>query len=200
MFTGIVGERGKVRRSKERGVLELEIDAPLLSKDLRVGDSISVDGVCLTATKVSRKHFSTQAMGETMNLTTLGELRKGSRVNLELAAKVSDRLGGHIVQGHIDGLAEAIRVENDDQARRIWFVAPPEILRYMVAKGSVTLNGVSLTLVEVGRTAFQVALIPHTLAVTGLGEVTTGSKVNVEVDVLAKYVERLVSAHQRERE
>lgn len=199
MFTGIVGERGRVRRSKGRGTLELEIDAPLLAKELRVGDSISVDGVCLTATATSRKRFTTQAMAETVELTTLGSLRRGARVNLELAAKVSDRLGGHIVQGHIDGTAEVIRSEDDDQARRIWFSAPTELLRYMVAKGSVTLDGVSLTLVEVGRTAFQVALIPHTLSVTGLGDLTTGSKVNVEVDVLAKYVERLVSAHQRER-
>jgi len=200
MFTGIIDEQGRVRRRKDKGVLELEIDAPLLAKDLKVGDSIAVNGVCLTATQTSRRRFTTEAMGETVALTTIGDIRKGSLVNLELAAKLSDRLGGHIVQGHVDGVAEVIRVENDDQARRIWFSAPTSLLRYMVAKGSVTLDGVSLTLVEVGRTAFQVALIPHTLSVTGLGSLETGSKVNVEVDVLAKYVERLVSAHVRERE
>lgn len=199
MFTGIVAEQGQIRRRKNSEVLELEIDAPVLARDLRVGDSIAVNGVCLTATRTSRKRFTTEAMSETVNLTTLGELRKGSKVNLELAAKVSDRLGGHIVQGHVDGVAEVIRAEEDDGARRIWLSAPTDLLRYMVPKGSVTIDGVSLTLVEVGRTAFQVALIPHTLQTTGLGVLKTGSKVNVEVDVLAKYVERLVSAHQRER-
>jgi riboflavin synthase len=200
VFTGIISEQGRVRRRKERGVLELEIEAPLLAKDIRIGDSVAVNGVCLTATQTSRRRFTTEAMGETLSLTTLGDVRKGALVNLELAARLSDRLGGHLVQGHVDGVAEVIRVEDDDQARRIWFSASNDVLRYMVAKGSVTLDGVSLTLVEVGRTAFQVALIPHSLSVTGLGSLKKGSKVNVEVDVLAKYVERLVSAHVKGRD
>jgi len=129
-------------------------------------------------------------------LTTLGSLGKGLTVNLELPARLVDRLGGHLVQGHVDGTAHVTRVEDDDGALRVWFSAPDDILRYMVPKGSVTLDGVSLTVVEVGRTSFQVALIPHTLSVTTLAKLEPGTKVNVEVDVVAKYVERLVGGQR----
>lgn len=197
MFTGIVVEQGEVRRAKQRrGLLELEVEASAVAKELNVGDSVAVNGVCLTATAASRRRFAAEAMEETLALTTLGSLRRGSKVNLELAARLDTRIGGHLVQGHVDGKATALRVEPDQGAVRVWFSAPAEILRYLVPKGSITLDGVSLTLVEVGRTSFQVALIPHTLAATTLGRIEKGSEVNVEVDVLAKYVERLVGGRQ----
>lgn len=192
MFTGIVVEAGKVRRARQRrGLLELEIEAPAISKELKKGDSVAVNGVCLTATEAGRRRFKAQAMEETLARTTLGALERGLTVNLELPARLADRLGGHLVQGHVDGTAHVTRVEDDDGALRVWFSAPDDILRYMVRKGSVTLDGVSLTVVDVGRTSFQVALIPHTLSVTTLGRLEPGVKCNVEVDVVAKYVERL---------
>ena len=191
MFTGIVIERGTVKRARERGVLELEIEAPHISKELKVGDSVAVNGVCLTATSTARKRFEVQAMPETLARSTLAEVKKGSLVNLELPARLNDRLGGHLVQGHVDGVARAVRVEEDEGARLMWFQVDEDLLRYMVPKGSITLDGVSLTLVDVGRTTFQVAIIPHTLEVTSLGSVEVGTEVNVEVDLLAKYVERL---------
>jgi riboflavin synthase len=123
-------------------------------------------------------------------------LRRGGSVNLELAARLNDRLGGHLVQGHVDGVVRATRIESDEGAMRVWFSASEDLLRYMVAKGSITLDGVSLTVVEVGRTSFQVALIPHTLGATTLGAIKVGSAVNAEVDVVAKYVERLLGGHR----
>ena len=197
MFTGIVVERGHVKRAKERkGLLELEIEAPDIAKDLKRGDSVAVNGVCLTATTTGRRRFSTQAMEETLARSTLGSLKRGSLVNLELAARLNDRLGGHLVQGHVDGIARVIRVQDEDGAKRVWLSASEDLLRYMVAKGSVTLDGVSLTVVEVGRTSFQVALIPHTLGATTLGGIAVDGSVNVEVDIVAKYIERLVGGHR----
>lgn len=197
MFTGIVVEQGVVRRAKKRrGLLELEIEAPSIARELHKGDSVAVNGICLTATQTGRKRFSTQAMEETLARTTLGALSKGLTVNLELPARLADRLGGHLVQGHIDGVAHVTRVEDDEGAQRVWLSAPDDLLRYMVPKGSVTLDGVSLTVVDVGRTSFQVALIPHTMSVTTLARLEPGVKVNVEVDVVAKYVERLVGGQR----
>lgn len=197
MFTGIVVELGTVKRAKERrGLLELEIEGPAISRELKRGDSVAVNGVCLTATATGRRRFSTQAMEETLARSTLGSLRRGSSVNLELAARLNDRLGGHLVQGHVDGVARVVRIEDGDGATRVWLSASGDLLRYMVAKGSVTLDGVSLTVVEVGRTSFQVALIPHTLGATTLGSVGVDGKVNVEVDIVAKYVERLLGGHR----
>ena len=192
MFTGIVIEQGKVTRARERrGTLDLEIEAPRLSKEVDVGDSVAVNGVCLTAVKATRRSMRFEAIEETLARSTLGTLKRGGNVNLELAARLSDRLGGHLVQGHVDGLARVVRIEEEDEARRVWFEVPGELLRYLVAKGSVALDGVSLTVVEVGSKTFQVALIPHTLQATTLGKLKVGSIVNVEVDVIAKYVERL---------
>ena len=193
MFTGIVEEVGTVRKAREgRGLLELEIEAKGLAGQVKRGDSIAVAGVCLTATATRRHRFSTQAMTETLDRTTLGSLRRGGRVNLELPVRLNDRLGGHIVQGHVDGIARVMRADDDDGALRVWMSAPDDVLRYLVPKGSVTLDGVSLTVVEVGTTSFQVALIPHTLKETTFNHIEIGDRFNVEVDVLAKYVERLI--------
>jgi riboflavin synthase len=196
MFTGIVVERGSVRKARRRrGLLELEIESPHIARELKRGDSVAINGVCLTAISTSRRRFATQAMPETLARTTLGGLKRGNGVNLELPARLMDRLGGHLVQGHVDATATVARIEDDEDARRIWFAAGAGVLRYLVDKGSITLDGVSLTVVEVGETTFQVALIPHTLEVTTLAGLRVGSVVNVEVDVIAKYVERLANGH-----
>ena len=193
MFTGIITHIGDVKKaSMRRGSLELRVEAPSIARELRRGDSVSVNGVCLTATDTSRKVFHAQAMGETLARSTLGALARGHHVNLELPARLSDRLGGHLVQGHIDGVAEVVRTENDEGALRLWLRTDDDLLRYMVPKGSVALDGVSLTLVDVGRTTFQVAIIPHTLDATTLNHLSDRSRVNVEVDVIAKYVQRFV--------
>jgi riboflavin synthase len=199
MFTGIVTHRGKVTSARNRsGLLELEVAAPEIARELHRGDSVAVNGVCLTATGTSRRRFSAQVMGETLARSTLEALRKGSVVNLELPARLADRLGGHLVQGHVDGVARVVRVEDADGARRIWFEAGDGILRYLVHKGSVALDGVSLTVVEVGRATFQIAVIPHTLQETTFDALKVGSAVNVEVDVVSKYVERLMQHEKRE--
>jgi riboflavin synthase len=193
MFTGIVAGCGKVKRAREHGgVLELEIETRDVARQIEVGDSVAVNGVCLTATHTSRKAFTTQAMEETLARTTIGELHTGSVVNLELPVRLADRLGGHLVQGHVDGVASVVRTQQENGSRRLWLTVQEGILRYIVPKGSVALDGVSLTVVEVDGTSFQVALVPHTLEVTNLGGVDVDDRLNVEVDVLAKYVERLV--------
>jgi len=192
MFTGLVVERGRVRRARRSGeLLELEIEAKV-ARDLAVGDSVSINGVCLTATRVGRRSFRTEAMEETLEKTSLGKLQRGAQVNLELPLRLSDRLGGHLVQGHVDGVARVVRVENDGDARRLWLEASGDLLRYIAPKGSVCIDGVSLTVVDAGLATFQVALIPHTLEATTFGSLKVEDPVNIEVDVLAKYVERLV--------
>lgn len=192
MFTGIVLERGKVSRARRRGgLLELEIEAPAVARDLERGDSVAVDGVCLTAVSTGRKRFTAEVMGETLARTTLGELGKGRSVNLELALRLSDRLGGHLIQGHVDGVGKVMRIEDTDGMRRMWIGAGDDVLRYLAPKGSVAVSGVSLTIVDVGRASFEIALIPHTLAITTLGGTNVGDEVNLEVDVIARYVDRL---------
>lgn len=192
MFTGIVTHLGVVKRAARRnGALHLKVQSPL-ARELKVGESIAVNGVCLTATAVSRRAFDAYVMGETLDHSTLGDVKRSQRVNLELPARLVDRLGGHLVQGHVDGTARVIRIGDDATARRVWFEAGSHVLAYMVHKGSVVLDGVSLTLAEVGTSTFHVALIPHTLEATTLADLRVGSLVNVEVDVIAKYVARLM--------
>ena len=189
MFTGIVRERGRVAsmRQEPEG-LRLEIDAPETASQLGVGDSVSISGACLTATAVSNGRFSVTAVAETLDRTTLGRLAPEDEVNLETATRAGDPLGGHFVQGHVDAVG---RIASVDEGR-VWVEAAPEILRYCVEKGSITVDGVSLTIAALRGDAFEVALIPHTLEVTTLGAVEPGDEVNLEVDVLAKYVEKLI--------
>jgi riboflavin synthase len=192
VFTGLVADLGvleELRRSK--GGATLRISAGLTGQ-LRDGDSIAVNGVCLTATSVRDDSFQADAMNETLTRSTLGGLESGARVNLELPLRASDRLGGHLVQGHVDAVGEVAAVADEGIARRVEIAAPGEVLRYVVEKGSIAVNGVSLTVVEVGGRSFTVSLIPETLERTNLGAVEPGAVVNLEVDVLAKYVERLV--------
>ena len=192
MFTGIVAARGVVKRAARRhGSLDLDIHAPSIARELKTGDSIAVNGVCLTATAAGRRRFSCHATQQTLRVTTLGGIARGDRVNLELPARLSDRLGGHLVQGHVDGIATIAQEHKESGSRALRLAAESHIMRYVVPRGSVALDGVSLTVVDVGRTTFDVRLIPHTLEVTTMGQLKLGSKVNVEVDLVAKYIERL---------
>jgi riboflavin synthase len=189
MFTGIVRERGRVASlQQEPEGLRFEIDAPATASELGIGDSVSVSGACLTATGVSNGRFSVTAVAETLDRTTLGRLAPQDEVNLETATRAGDPLGGHFVQGHVDAVGRVASVED----ARVWVEAAPEILRYCVEKGSITVDGVSLTIAGLRDDAFEVALIPHTLEVTTLGALEPGDEVNLEVDVLAKYVEKLI--------
>jgi len=189
MFTGIVRERGRVASVQDGPAgTSLEIDAPGTASELGIGDSVSISGACLTATAVSNGTFSVTAISETLSRTTLGRLGTGDEVNLETATRAGDPLGGHFVQGHVDAVGRIVSVEDG----RVWVEAQPEILRYCVEKGSITVDGVSLTIAGLRDDAFEVALIPHTLEVTTLGALEPGDEVNLEVDVLAKYVEKLI--------
>ncbi len=192
MFTGLVQDLGTVERL-EHGAegARLTISSSLAS-ELREGDSVAVNGVCLTAIAVDGGSFRAEAMNETLGRSALGRLGPGARVNLELPLRVSDRLGGHLVQGHVDGVGDVVDVSEDGIARRLRIAAPDEALRYVVRKGSIAVDGVSLTVVEVDQRSFTVSLIPETLERTNLGAAARGRKLNLEVDVLAKYVEKLV--------
>ena len=193
MFTGIVRERGRVvsLAGGDDG-LHIEIEAPDTAGQAAVGDSIDVNGCCLTATAVQDGRFSVTAIPESLGRTTLGALAEGDEVNLESALRAGDPLGGHFVQGHVDAVGRVTGVEQDGESRRLWVAAAPEILRYCVEKGSIAVDGVALTITALRPDAFEVALVPHTLEVTTLGRAEPGDEVNLEVDVLAKYVERLV--------
>ncbi|HEU4461139.1 MAG TPA: riboflavin synthase [Solirubrobacterales bacterium] len=193
MFTGLIEDLGTVEAVERTGEgAQLRISSGLAS-ELALGDSIAVNGCCLTATAVEDGSFGTEAMNQTLTVTALSEIDAGSRVNLELAMKAGDRLGGHIVQGHVDGVGTVASVEDDGFARRVRVELSPELLRYVVDKGSITLGGVSLTVAELGEAWAEVSLIPETLERTNLGELRAGSKINVECDIVAKYVERLVA-------
>jgi riboflavin synthase len=193
VFTGIVRERGRVA-AVEGGeeARHLRIEAPETSGLLGVGDSVSVDGCCLTATAVSEGTFSVTAVPESLSRTTLGRLEPGDEVNLETATRAGEPLGGHYVQGHVDGVGRVSSVEPEEEGARMWVEPPPELLRYCVEKGSIAVCGVSLTISRLRDGAFEVALVPHTLQATTFGGLREGDEVNLEVDVLAKYVEKLI--------
>ncbi len=192
MFTGIVTELGAIESADRADAgARLRIRAELTA-GLREGDSVSVSGACLTAAAVGDGWFEADAMNQTLALTTLGDLQAGDRVNLEAALRAGDPLGGHVVQGHVDGVGAVRSVEADGFARRIWIDAAPEVLRYVAERGSVTVAGVSLTVAALDAAGFEVSLIPETLERTTLGAAEAGARVNLEVDVLARYAERLL--------
>jgi riboflavin synthase len=193
MFTGLIEDIGRIEslQSGEDGA-RVRIETRLAA-EISDGDSVSVNGVCLTATAIGAGGFETEAMNQTLTVTALGGLVSGDEVNLELAMKASDRLGGHIVQGHADGVGTVASIEEDGFARRLRVDLGPELIRYVVEKGSITLNGVSLTVADLGDSWAVVSLIPETLERTTLGEAKVGDKLNVECDVVAKYVERLAA-------
>lgn len=200
MFTGLIEDVGRiesVERTGDGARLRIVSD---LSTQLSLGDSIAIDGCCLTATAVDGDSFETEAMNQTLKNTALDTIQEGSKVNLELAMKVGDRLGGHIVQGHVDGVGTVSSVENDGFARRVRVDLPTQLLLFVVDKGSITLNGVSLTIAELGESWAEVSLIPETLERTNLGDLAPGDRLNVECDVVAKYVERLMSPFARKEQ
>ncbi|WBB81345.1 riboflavin synthase [Micromonospora sp. WMMD882] len=194
MFTGIVEELGEIVRVTETGddSALVAVRGPLVTSDARHGDSVAVDGVCLTVVDTTEGVFTADVMGETLRRTALGALRPGDRVNLERAMALNGRLGGHLVQGHVDGVAELLDRTPAEKWETVRFRLPPALARYVVEKGSITVDGVSLTVAATGDDWFAVGLIPTTLAATTLGLKRPGDPVNLEVDVLAKYVERLL--------
>jgi riboflavin synthase len=196
VFTGLVEDLGTVLSvDATRDGVRVAISSPL-AQELKEGDSVAVNGVCLTATGLcGGELFGADVMNETLRRSSLSELEAGSRVNLELPLKPDSRLGGHIVQGHVDGVGAVSAIADDGFARQVTIVAAPELMRYVVEKGSITVDGVSLTVASVDDTAFAVSLIPETLERTTLGATEEGTPVNLEVDIVAKYVEKLVGGN-----
>jgi riboflavin synthase alpha subunit len=193
MFTGIVRERGRlVRRDGNAEGVRLEVEAPETAAAAAVGDSVALDGCCLTATHVSDGRLTFDAVPETIRRSTLGRLAPGDELNIEPALRAGEPLGGHYVQGHVDAVGRVTSTEPEGDGRRLRIEAPPELLRYCVEKGSIAVNGVSLTIAALDATTLEIALVPHTLAATTLGRLDAGDEVNLEADVLAKYVERLL--------
>jgi riboflavin synthase len=192
VFTGLVEEVGRVSRLEEGEMLRLSIAAGRAAEDTREGDSVSVNGVCLTVGETDGRTLTFYAMPETLRRTALGGLVEGGAVNLERAMAAESRFGGHIVQGHVDGVGEVLGVRPEGEAE-IWkFAAPESVLRYAVEKGSVCVDGISLTLVSVEEGSFTVSILPQTRANTNLAELGEGDRVNLEADVIGKYVERLL--------
>ncbi len=198
MFTGIIEETGIIRSVRPGSVSsQITIGAGIVTGDLKLGDSVSTNGVCLTVVAFGSGEFTVDVMPETMRKTTLGLLKKGARVNLERAVRLSDRLGGHLVSGHIDGTGRIARRWTEDNA--IWFQigADPSLLHYMIDKGSVAIDGISLTVVTADSRSFRVSVIPHTSRVTTLTDKREGDQVNIECDLVAKYLEKLTVQQPR---
>ncbi len=193
MFTGLVEEVGTVRRIVVDGErARLTIVAPMVTGELPLGASVAVDGCCVTATEIVDGTFGVDLMRETMRVTALGMLEEGARVNLERALRVGDRLGGHLVQGHVDGVGEIVAVEEVPGTRLVSIRIPSGLARYLVVKGSLCVAGVSLTIAALEDDVVTIGLIPHTLSMTNLEDLDVGDRVNLEVDVVAKYVERML--------
>ena len=195
MFTGIIEEKGVIKSIKTGGrSARIVISAIKILEDMKVGDSINTDGVCLTVTEFSASAFTVDVMPETMLRSAFGKLKPGSIVNLERALRLTDRLGGHIVSGHIDGTGKLERIRKDENATWLTIVAGEPVLRYIVEKGSVAVDGISLTVVKVDSRTFEVSVIPHTQSETTILTKKTGELVNIECDIIGKYVEKLGSA------
>ena len=192
MFTGLVRDLGRVAGARSSGDGVRLAVATSLATEIAEGDSVAVNGVCLTAVAVAPEHFEAEVINETLRRSSLHEIREGSVVNLELPLRASDRLGGHVVQGHVDGVGLIADITPDGFSRRIRVTAGEDVLRYVVLKGSIAVDGVSLTVSDIDEASFTVSLIPETLERTSLGRAQVGTPVNLEVDVLAKYVEKLV--------
>jgi riboflavin synthase len=195
MFTGIIMATGRIVSSADRGgdiELGIEVPAGLDLKRTAVGDSVCVQGVCLTVTRLDGTRFCADVSRETLAKTTLGSLKNGSRVNLEPSLKAGDPLGGHLVSGHVDAVGELVSIAEEARSRRLQFELPEGLMRFVAPKGSICIDGVSLTVNEVEGSRFGVNIIPHTWEVTTLGELAAGSRVNVEIDVIARYLDRLM--------
>lgn len=199
MFTGIIEEQGRiisVHKGSKSAVLEIAAKKVLV--DVHIGDSISTNGACLTVTAFSKSSFSVDVMAETMRRTNLDELKPGSFVNLERALRLSDRIGGHLVSGHIDGTGIISELRREDNAVWVTVSAEKEILKYMISKGSVAIDGISLTVAEVGSADFKVSIIPQTANETNLTQRKPGDKINLECDLIGKYIERFVLVNNME--
>ncbi len=193
MFTGLIRDRGEiVAIDRDDAGATISVRTALLD-EIALGDSVAVNGVCLTVTLLRKESFEAEVMHETLRRTSIGLLTVGDTINLELALRATDRLGGHIVQGHVDGTAKLAEVSEDGFARVLTFEISPALTRYLIEKGSIAVEGVSLTIAALDRESVSVSLIPETLERTTLGEIQRGSLVNIEVDLLSKYVEKLVA-------
>ena len=202
MFTGLIQAVGQVAAiERQESSARLEISSTEIAAQIAQGDSVSVNGVCLTVVSFDQSKFAVDVMVQTLNLTSTGSLEVGSAVNLELATRTADRLGGHIVQGHVDGVAKVVSISADSQWTRIDISIPKSLMKYVVAQGSICVEGVSLTVGELNDPADQISvwLIPETLANTNLSQKQVGDQLNIEVDVLAKYVERLIARGQDDK-
>ena len=194
MFTGIVQEVGEVEAvAAEPNGARIVVRMPGLAPEVAMGDSVAVNGTCLTAVELGDERIAFEAMGETLAKTTTGALVAGSPVNLEPALRPTDRMGGHVVQGHVDAVGEVVGIRADGIARVVEIAAPPEVRRYVVQKGSIAVDGVSLTVADVTDRGFAIWLIPHTCEVTTLGRHEVGDRVNLEADIYAKYVEKFAA-------
>ena len=197
MFTGIVETKGTVTAVRETNLGKVfTVHAPTVASDVKIGDSIAINGTCLTAIAIDSSSFVVEAVAETLAKTGLGLLEKADEVNLERPMAADGRFDGHIVQGHVDGTAEVRAIEPEGEGARLTIAVPPSLSRYIVEKGSITVDGVSLTVAALDEEAFQIAVIPHTLEVTVLGNRKPGDVVNLEVDVIAKYVERMMKENR----
>lgn len=198
MFTGIIEELGRVKAIEQQAdAVRLTIEGPLAVSDVKRGDSIAVSGACLTAVEFDESTFTADVMKETLDRTSLSELKVGDAVNLERAMTAATRFGGHVVQGHVDGVGKIISREPSENWEWLRVSIPAELMKYIVLKGSITIDGVSLTVNEVGDDFIGLSLIPETLALTTLGSKQVGAKVNVEADVMAKHIERLLEARNK---
>lgn len=198
MFTGLIEEIGTVRNIKKGNISsQITIRAHKVLKDIKQGDSICTNGACLTVVNHSTSEFTVDVMAETMRSTNLFELSEGMKVNLERALKVGDRIGGHIVSGHIDGTGTVLRMEKEENAVLITFTTTKEIMKYIINKGSVSIDGVSLTTSHVDNNSFKVSIIPHTSAKTTILNKKAGDKVNIENDITGKYIERFISLKEK---
>lgn len=201
MFTGIVEEIGSLKEiSIGSGLGNIEIECNKVLEETKIGDSIAVNGVCLTVNKINSNSFVADIMGETLDRTNLGRLKDGNKVNLERALKVSDRLGGHIVSGHVDGNGQVLSIDKKDDGTWFTISADKEILKYIILKGSITIDGISLTVAYVDNEIFKVSIIPHTLKNTILAQKIQGSYVNLENDIMGKYIEKFMIFSKTESE
>ncbi len=198
MFTGIIEELGTIKNltSVTEGA-RIEVTAPTILSDAKIGDSIAVNGVCLTVVTMTKNSFTADVSGETLRRTSLKQIKAGSRVNLERPLMPNSRFGGHIVQGHVDGMGEFLQAKTEGESWNVQIGFPVELGKYIVEKGSITVDGISLTVAALTETWFEIAVIPHTWQVTNLSSLNRGEAVNLEVDIIAKYVERMLLPHQQ---
>ncbi|MBI1829718.1 MAG: riboflavin synthase [Thaumarchaeota archaeon] len=191
MFTGIIEGQGIVKKfvnkTKNRSAAKMGIDLGNLAKGLQIGDSVAINGVCLTATHISEKQAEFEMIGETLKKTNLGMIKSGDKVNIERSLKVGERMEGHFVLGHIDGTGKIMKIEKLSKEIKFWIELPKDLARFVVKKGSITVDGISLTLVDVLKNKISICIIPHTMKITNLGSKKIGDKVNIETDILGKY-------------